>query len=50
MYSGIENVREKNQFFHVAQHVYPEESDGLYKAYLDATRVSVTRSIAGHGR
>jgi len=34
--SGIKNSRGKNQFYHLARQVYPEGSDGLYKAYLVA--------------
>jgi hypothetical protein len=32
------NVRDKNQFTYLARQVFPEDSDGLYKAYLDATQ------------
>jgi GTPase SAR1 family protein len=34
----LKNVRDKKQFSHLAQQVYPEDSDSLYKAYLDATK------------
>jgi GTPase SAR1 family protein len=33
----LKNVRDKNQFRHLARQVYPENSDSLYKAYLEAT-------------
>ena len=33
---ALKNVRDKNQFLYLAQ-VYPEDSEGLYRAYLDAT-------------
>ena len=39
VYSGIENVRDKNQFCHLARQVYPEDSHGLFKAYLDSTEL-----------
>ena len=32
----LKNVRD-NQFYHLARQVYPEESDGLFQAYLNAT-------------
>jgi len=31
------NERDKNQFMYLANEVYPEDSLGLYNAYLDAT-------------
>jgi hypothetical protein len=34
----LKNVRDKNQFTHLARQVYPENSSSLYKAYLDATQ------------
>jgi hypothetical protein len=34
----LKNVRDKNQFTYLARQVFPEDSDGLYKAYLDATQ------------
>jgi hypothetical protein len=34
----LRNVRDKFQFSHLARQVFPEDSDGLYKAYLDATQ------------
>jgi hypothetical protein len=34
----LKNVRDKNQFTHLARQVYPENSSSLCKAYLDATR------------
>ena len=34
----LKNIRDKNQFTHLARQVYPEDSVGLYKAYLDATK------------
>ena len=34
----LKNVRDKNQFMLLARQVYPENSNSLYKAYLDATR------------
>ena len=34
----LKNVRDKNQFMFSARQVYPENSNSLYKAYLDATR------------
>jgi hypothetical protein len=33
----LKNVRDKNQFTHLARQVHPQDSAGLYKAYLDAT-------------
>jgi hypothetical protein len=33
----LKNVRDKNQFRHLARQVYPENSGSLYKAYLEAT-------------
>ena len=32
----LRNVIDKNQFTHLARQVYPEDSGGLYGAYLDA--------------
>ena len=29
----LKNIRDKNQFTHLARQVYPEDSIGLYKAY-----------------
>ena len=34
----LKNIRNKNQFTHLARQLYPEDSGGLYKAYLDATK------------
>jgi hypothetical protein len=34
----LKNVRDKFQFTHLARQVHPEDSDGLYKAYLEATQ------------
>jgi len=34
----LKNVTDKNQFLYLACQVFPEDSDGLYRAYLDATR------------
>ena len=34
----LKNIRDKNQFTHLARQVYPEDSAGLYKAYLDSTK------------
>ena len=34
----LKNIRDKNQFTHLARQVYPEDSVGLYKAYIDATK------------
>jgi len=34
----LKNVRDKKQFMLLASQVYPEDSIGLYKAYLDATQ------------
>lgn len=36
----FKKVRDKNQFAYLARQVYPEESKGLYKSYLNATRRS----------
>ena len=33
----LKNVRDKNQFYHLARRVYSEDSDGLFQAYLSAT-------------
>jgi hypothetical protein len=34
----LKNVRDKNQFTYLARQVFPEDNNGLYKAYLDATQ------------
>jgi hypothetical protein len=34
----FKNVRDKNHFAYLARQVYPEDSNGLYESYLDATR------------
>jgi len=34
----FKNVRGRNQFTYLARQVYPEDSNGLYESYLDATR------------
>ena len=34
----FKNVRDKNRFVYLARQVYPEDSDSLYKAYLEATQ------------
>ena len=34
----LKYVRDKNQFIHLARQVYPENSNSLYKSYLDATQ------------
>ena len=34
---ALKNVRDKKQFMYLANQVYPEDSLGLYNAYLDAT-------------
>ena len=34
----LKNVRDKAQFTHLARQVLPEDSQGLFAAYLDATR------------
>ena len=34
----LKNVRDKAQFTHLARQVLPEDSQGLFEAYLDATR------------
>jgi len=33
----LKKVRDKNQFFHLGTQVYPEDSDGMFRAYLNAT-------------
>ena len=33
----LKNVRDRNQFSFLARQVYTENSDSLYRAYLDAT-------------
>jgi hypothetical protein len=35
----LKNVRDKNQFSHLARQLYPENRVSLYEAYLDATRL-----------
>jgi len=34
---ALKNVRDKSQFQYLARQVHPEDSDSLYKAYLEAT-------------
>jgi hypothetical protein len=34
----FKNVHDTNQLAYHARHVYPEDSNGLYESYLDATR------------
>jgi hypothetical protein len=34
---ALKNVRDKNQFLYLARQVHPENSDSLYRAYIDAT-------------
>ena len=34
---ALKDVRDKNQFQYLARQVHPEDSDSLYKAYLEAT-------------
>jgi hypothetical protein len=34
----FKNVRDENQFAYLARQVYPEDSNGLYESYLEATR------------
>ena len=34
----LKNTRDKNQFTYLARQVYPEDSAGLYEAYLVATK------------
>jgi hypothetical protein len=34
---ALKNVRDKNQFLYLARQVHPEDSDGPYRAYIDAT-------------
>jgi len=34
---ALKNVSDRNQFSFLARQVYPENSDSLYRAYLDAT-------------
>jgi hypothetical protein len=36
----LKNVPDENQFCHLARRVYAESSDGLFKAYLDATEIT----------
>ena len=33
---ALKNVRDKKQFMYLASQVYPQESIGLYNAYVDA--------------
>ena len=35
---ALKNVRDKKQFMYLANQVYPEDSLGLYNAYLNATQ------------
>ena len=35
---AFKNVRDKKQFMFLASQLYPEDSVGLYNAYLDATK------------
>jgi len=35
---ALKNVRDKKHFMYLASQVYPEDSLGLYNAYLDATQ------------
>ena len=35
---AFKNVRDKKQFMYLDSQVYPEDSVGLYNAYLDATK------------
>ena len=35
----LNNARDKNQFTYLARQVYPEDSVGLYKAYVEATAI-----------
>jgi len=35
---ALKNVRDKKEFTYLANHVYPEDSLGLYNAYLDLTQ------------
>ena len=37
---ALKNVRDKSQFQYLARQVHPEDSDSLYKAYLDATETA----------
>jgi hypothetical protein len=48
----LKNVRDKHQFAYLARQVYPEDSDSLYRAYLDATtaRLSGLRFCARYWR
>jgi hypothetical protein len=34
---ALKNVRDKNQFLYLARQVHPENSDSLYRAYIDTT-------------
>jgi len=34
---ALKNVRDKSQFQYLARQVHPEDSDSLYKSYLEAT-------------
>jgi hypothetical protein len=33
----LKNIRDRQQFFHLARQVYPDHPDSLYKAYVNAT-------------
>ena len=33
----LKNARDMKQFYHLARQVYPEDSDGIFQAYLNAT-------------
>ena len=35
---ALKDVRDKKHFMYLAKHVYPEDSIGLYNAYVDATQ------------
>ena len=35
---ALKNVRDKKQYMYLSNQVYPEDSLGLYNAYLDATQ------------
>jgi len=37
---ALKNVRDKSQFQYLARQVHPEDSDSLYKSYLEATERS----------
>jgi hypothetical protein len=36
---AVKNLRDKQQFLYLARQIYPEDSNGLYTAYLDATEI-----------